>query len=221
MKPAGAVAATAAASLLAATTAVAAPDTWTVKSPNGALRFTLQLDARPAKGTLRYSIERIVAGVPSRALDPSPLGLRRADEAFEEGLRFLSAGPELTVDETYLPPHGKASSVRHQARQQTFAFGKGPGKRLDVVVRVANDGVAFRYVFPGNTEEVLTLVEESTGFQLPPGTQAWMMPQAPPARYTPAYEDYYVEVPAGTAAPTPSGWTFPALFEVEGGKHCS
>jgi hypothetical protein len=45
-----------------------------------------------------------------------------------------------------------------------------------------------------------------------------MLPRMPAGKYAPAYEDLFVEVPAGTAAPTPAGWNYPALFSVDEGR---
>ena len=205
--------------LLALPAEAAPPETrWAVQSPSGALTFALRLDPGPGRGTLTYSVSRLSGGVATAVVQASPLGVRLSTASFDSGLRFVSAGPVALVDEIYAPLHGKTSSVRHPARQQTFTFAKGPAAHVELVVRVADDGAAFRYAFPGKGAEVVTLLDEATGFQLPPGSLAWMMPQDPPTRYTPAYENFFSEMAAGTTAPTPSGWDFPALFEVDGGK---
>ena len=87
-----------------------------------------------------------------------------------------------------------------------------------MIVRVSNDGVAFRYHFPERDAREHKLVEESTGFAVPAGASAWIMPHQPVTKYGPAYESLFVEVPSGATAPTPSGWSFPALFKIAGGK---
>jgi hypothetical protein len=184
---------------------------WTLGSPSGELAFVFTLN-EPA-GALSYTVRRAGAEV----LQSSPLGLRLADRSFEGGLRFVSAGTVTAIDESYTVPHGKRRVVRHRARQQTFTFANGAGSRIELIVRVADDGVAFRYRLPGNGPATLT--DEATGFQVGRGATAWMQPHQPPGKYTPAYEDYFREVPSGTDAPTPSGWSFPALFRIDGGRH--
>src|SRR5262249_60929924 len=114
--------------------------------------------------------------------------------------------------------HGKRRSNHHQARQQTFTFANAAGARVELIVQVANDGVAFRYRFPGTDKQPRKLVDELTGFSVPAGATAWLQEQQPPTRYSPAYEALFTEVAAGTAAPTPSGWAFPALFRIENGS---
>src|SRR5438876_2180334 len=135
----------AAALALCAASAQAGPP-WSVESPNRELAFVLTLD--PAAGRLAYAIERGSAGSRSAVLQPSPLGLRRQDQSFDGGLRFVSAGAPAAIDETYTAAHGKRRTVRHQARQQSFTFENGAHGRLELIVRVADDGVAFRHRFP-------------------------------------------------------------------------
>jgi alpha-glucosidase len=190
---------------------LAAATSWSVESPSGELGFVVRLE-RPA-GSLFYAVRRADAVV----VQFSPLGLRLSDRSFERGLRLVSAGPPTTVDESYTARHGKRRAVRHQARERAFTFENSVGARLELIARAANDGVAFRYRLPGSGSA--TLVDEATGFQVGPGSRAWMQPHQPPGKYTPAYEDYFREVQSGTDAPTPSGWSFPALFELEGGRH--
>jgi alpha-glucosidase len=189
---------------------------WAVESPNGELAITVSAGA---EGRLTYTVERGRAGARTVVLVPSALGLRREDQSFEKGLRFVSAGPETAIEEIEARLHGKRSPVRHRARQRTLTFTNAGGARLELVLRAADDGVAFRYRFPETDRNEHRVLQEGTGFRLPPGTTAWMLPQEVPDKYDPAYEDYFREVPVGTSAPTASGWSFPALFKVEGGRH--
>jgi hypothetical protein len=195
----------------AAAILLAAATSWSVESPNGEVGFVVRLE-QPA-GSLSYAVRR----ADSVVVQFSPLGLRLSDRSFERGLRLVSAGPPIAIDESYTALHGKRRVVRHRARERTFTFENSAGARLESIARAADDGVAFRYRLPGNGSA--TLMEEATGFNVAPGAAAWMQPHQPPGKYTPAYEDYFREVPAGTDAPTPSGWSFPALFRLDGGRH--
>jgi len=207
---------------------------WTVESPNGELAFTLQLE----DGRLGYTVSRGPAAARGAVLARSPLGITTNNSGnFVENLRLDAVGSPVVIDETYALPHGKHLVNRHHAHERTFTFannsvaeggfGGGGGRgqrgmandrRVSVVVRVADDGVAFRYVIPDKRGSLL-LQSEATGFKVPAGSTAWVAPQQVPDRYSPAYEDFFVEVPSGTNAPTPSGWAFPALFRIDGGKH--
>jgi hypothetical protein len=204
--------------VLLAAQAGAADDHWTVHSPDGEVVFELRLGSGAgASGALTYTVSRRHEGQTREILRRSPLGVRRDDQSFLDGLRLVEAAPPRAVNEAYVAPHGKRRNVQHRASEQVFSFTNARGARLDVIVSVANDGAAFRYRFPEQDETTRSVIEEASGFAIPSGSRAWMMPQSPPGRYTPAYEELFVEVPSGTAAPTPSGWDFPALFRAPGG----
>ncbi|KLD72749.1 hypothetical protein Y886_41575, partial [Xanthomonas hyacinthi DSM 19077] len=78
------------------------------------------------------------------------------------------------------------------------------GQKLDVVVRVANDGVAFRYELPGVKQA--TVLNEATSFAIPTDARAWLLP------YGPQYEKERIETTAGTAASGEYG--YPSLFRI-------
>jgi hypothetical protein len=167
---------------------------------------------------LTYTVGHRHGGGRSDVLLASALGVRLDDQAFVSGLRFVHADAVSTIDETYVTLHGKRRSIHHQAHQQVFTFANAAGARLDLIVRVANDGVAFRYRFPGADKQPHKLLEELTGFSVPAGATGWMQEQQPPTRYSPAYEALFADVTAGDTAPTPSGWSFPALFKIADGR---
>jgi alpha-glucosidase len=206
--------------MLMAASAEGADGQWAVASPNGELTFELQLGN--ASGDLTYTVGHKHGGSRADVLLASPLGVKRDDQEFTRGLRLVSAGAVSTIDETYTMPHGKRRSVHHQARQQVFTFANAANARVDLVVQVANDGVAFRYRFPASSDKndkaTHKLLEETTGFSVPAGATGWIAQQQPPTRYSPAYEALYSQVTAGDTAPTPSGWAFPALFKIADGR---
>jgi alpha-glucosidase len=230
------LAATAAAcSRLAASTAAPSPARWPLMSPDGRTSIVIAL----TDGRLSWHATRAGADV---ILD-SPLGVRRADQAFVEGLTLVRASDERVIDERYGMPHGKRRDHRVHGRERTLVFANAEGATVEVIVRAHDDGVALRYRFPAQTGAVAqtghggadagtrtgapralkdavvkTVIEEATGFHVPEGATGWMLPQQPPHKYGPAYEDFFREVPAGTTAPTPSGWSFPALFKTKGGS---
>lgn len=191
----------------------AAPATaqqWNVLSPDKQTAITLTLSP---EGRLSWRAAR--RGV--TVLDDSPLGIRRADQPFVTGLTFVSASPVKAIAEQYRMPHGKRRDHRVRGAEHTVVFANPAGARVELVLRAHDDGVAFRYRFPESDASPKTIVDEQSGVHVPRGSTGWLLPQSPPGRYTPAYEDYFSEVPAGTSAPTSSGWAFPALFKTPGG----
>jgi alpha-glucosidase len=184
---------------------------WSVESPDG--RTVIAVARRP-DGRLSWRATRERQPV----LADSPLGIRRADQDFTGPLTFVSASEPAAIDDHYTTPAGKRRDHHVVARERTLSFANAAGAKIDVILHAQDDGVAFRYRFPESTAEPKTVVEEQTGFHLPTGSIAWMMPQQDVNKYGPAYEDFYMEVAAGTAAPHSSGWAFPALFKTAAGK---
>jgi alpha-glucosidase len=183
---------------------------WSVASPDGRTAIALTRQ----DGRLTYRVTRESQPV----LADSPLGIRRADQTFEAGLTFVSISPVRNIDDRYTMPYGKKKDHRVLARERTVTFSNAGGAKLEMVLRAQDDGVAFRYRFPETAGGRKTVIEERTGFHVPPGSTAWVMPQQEVHKYGPAYEDFYMEVPSGTAAARPDGWAFPALFKTAGGK---
>ena len=190
--------------------AAAAQSSWTLASPDGRTSIAV---SRGAQGRLTWRVNR--NGRP--VLEDSPLGIRRADQAFESGLTLVRAGTARTIDERYAMPFGKRRNHHVVGRERTLTFANAAGARLEIVLRAHADGAAFRYRFPGQAAGVKTVVEEQTGFHVPEGSTAWMMPQQEVHRYGPAYEDFFSEIKAGASAPRADGWALPALFETPAG----
>jgi len=90
---------------------------WTVASPDGRLAVTL---SRSADGRLSWRASRSGAVV----IADSPLGLRRADQAFTDGLKVVRASTVGAIDETYEMPHGKRR--RHQVRARQWWYSSRP-----------------------------------------------------------------------------------------------
>jgi hypothetical protein len=174
--------------------------------------------AYPADRTrLYYRIEHGEGDKRCEVIPLSPLGIERDDQNFVDGLRLAAAGKVQAIDETYPMPHGKRSICHSHAKQQALTFENPTGSRVQIVLRAANDGVAFRYEFPNTDATVRTVTRETTGFRVPDGAVTWIEPYQEPSKWTPAYEEYYQNgIAAGTAAPGEAGWAFPALFHLPG-----
>jgi len=178
---------------------------WTVASPDGKVAIRVSL---AEKAQLQYEVTCDKQAVVSQ----SPLGISRKDQSFVDGLKFVEAGAVKTIDETYTMTTGKRKTCRNFANEQALVFQNAGGARVELIVRAYNDGVAFRYRFPGESQDKYTMTGESTGFRLPAGGKVWAHPYDKPSKYTPAYETYYVNgVAVGTASSSESGWAFPLL----------
>jgi len=79
---------------------------------------------------------------------------------------------------------------------------------LDIVFRVYNDGVAFRYVFPDKSDSLVNIAGEATAYVLPDSTSRWMQP------FNLSYEDFYPLNKTGLSNGKGQEWGFPALYKV-------
>jgi alpha-glucosidase len=191
----------------------AAAQQWTVNSPDDRTAIIL---SRSGSGQLSWRATRGSTPV----IADSPLGIRRTDQPFVDNLNFVSATDVANIDERYTTPHGKRRDHQVTARERVVTFANSRNGRIEVVLRAHDDGIAFRYRFPdfgGTGGERTTIVEELTAFRVPAGSTAWLQPQQAVHRYGPAYEEFYDEVTAGTPAPRPDGWAYPALFHSPAG----
>jgi hypothetical protein len=172
----------------------------------------------PGGVRLYYSLQCRMGDRALAVLNDSPLGIARDDQSFIDGLAFVSASTIRKIEQSYTIPHGKRSQYGNTCNEQTMVFQNARSARVELIVRVFNNGAAFRYRFPEKDAESRKVIQEATGYALPTEARCWMMPYDAPTQYSPAYEVYYEnDIPAGTSCPKEFGWAFPALFSVEKG----
>jgi alpha-glucosidase len=194
-------------------------ESWLIVSPDRSVRARIELADRggtaglPAGVRLYYTLEVGDGEVYTRVLEASPLGIARSDQSFIDGLTLAEAGSGTRVDETYTMITGKRLQPRNFANQRILRFANPAGARVELELRAYDAGFAFRYRFPEVDPTLRAITEEITGFHVPAGSRAWLLPYDLPGLYTPAYEAYWLhDVVAGTASPTTAGWCMPALF---------
>lgn len=183
-----------------------------VKSPDGKLEVQVTIKG----GEMFYHISSAGKSI----IQSSPLGLVREDADFSRSLSFVTASALEKGSDNYRMVNSKKSHSVYKANKRIFHFQQAGGGRMNVVFQVSNDGVAFRYHFPGKKDGRKTITEERTGFRFGPATKAWLQPMQEAKtgweQTNPAYEEHYEQ---GIAVATPStlkvGWVYPALFQVE------
>lgn len=183
-----------------------------LSSPDGSVRVSVSLDA---EGAPEYQVFHDGRAV----LEPSDLGIRLQNAAFEQGLSLASASEPALVEDHYEMHQGKQLDIHYRANEQTLRFANAEGEPLVIRLRASDDGVAFRYEFPG--EGAKRFEKENTSFDFPASAKAWMQRmQVVNTGFegtNPAYEEHYeMEIPVGTESPSEAGWVFPALFHSNG-----
>lgn len=115
-----------------------------IPSPDGNVVLKVILDKKT--GELSYEISNQGELIISR----STTGLNTSLGDFRSGLK-MTGRTQNTVNETYTLPQGKVSTWHNHATEYTFSMKKHKAL-YGVVFRVYNDGVAFRYLLPGEGE---------------------------------------------------------------------
>jgi hypothetical protein len=182
-----------------------------IVGPNGKLLVTLTIN----KGIPEYSISYDGKSF----LGPSPLGMKTSVGDFSSGLVLAEEITRRKIDETYELPNIKKSKVNYLANEAVFHFSKDEKPAFDVIFRVSNHDIAFKYkVYPQKDKLVCVVNEETTGFVFPNGTTTFLCPQSAPmggfANTSPSYETpYTADAPIGQNG-WGNGYTFPCLFRV-------
>ncbi|MFT3738168.1 MAG: glycoside hydrolase family 97 catalytic domain-containing protein [Breznakibacter sp.] len=186
-------------------------ETRQIDGPDGKLVVSVSDD----HGTPTYSIS--YNGTPF--LVQSPLGLKTDVGDFSREMAMGGEAELRMVDEAYSLPNIKQSRVHYVAKEAVFTFSKANKPAFDVVFRIGNNDVAFRYrLYPQSDRLSCAIDEEITGFVFPQGTTTFLCPQSKPmggfARTSPSYETpYAVDAPMGENG-WGNGYTFPCLFRV-------
>ncbi|MEI5674152.1 MULTISPECIES: glycoside hydrolase family 97 catalytic domain-containing protein [unclassified Nocardioides] len=166
---------TASAAPVAAAPAVAADGSFpgdSVASPDGTLRATVGV----VGGRLTYEVVRDGT---TTVVAPSGLGftLRQPALDLRTGLTVTSVERK-EIDETWTPAWGTASRVRNHANELTVhTRHEASGALLDVVFRVFDDGVGFRYHFPQQAAlgPQFVVSAEASEFALPADLTAYYL----------------------------------------------
>lgn len=140
-------------------------------------------------------------------LQPSRLGVKTTHADLTTGLQLVRQSTR-TVRDTYETTTGRRREHTYTARETTFRLSKGD-HRIDLQVRVSNDGIAYRYVL--HWSGPVTVMEELSEYVVPRDAEAILLPYDN-GRYD--YETIHDHTTVGKA--TPDVYGYPALFGVDG-----
>jgi hypothetical protein len=148
-------------------------------------------------------------------INDSPLGIQLDDQHFDTQLKLIEKKQDNPKEE-YTLIMGKRLKASNAANELTLEFANTNNKKLRVIFRAYNDGIAFRYHFPEADANLHKVVRELSGFSIPKSAKAWIQPYDLNVRMKPCYETYYENgISPGTVSPNGAGWAFPALFVVD------
>jgi len=188
---------------------VASAENKQITSPDGKLVVTVaDMDGRPSYSV---SYDNILF------LKPSPLGIIANIGDFSSGMSLEKNVSTNKIDETYELASIKKSKVRYVANEAVFSFTQQGKTIYDVIFRISNNDVAFKYkMYPQGETLSCVIKKEATGFAFPDGTTTFLCPQSKPmggfARTSPSYETSYTADDVAGKNGWGEGYTFPCLF---------
>lgn len=194
----------------------AASQSMGLSSKLGSNKITLVLTKN---GELQYNVTRrdkiIIAD--------SPLGLNCDDQNFTSGLSVVNVSPIDVRREKYELKVGNVKTINHVLERRSITFKNRSGALMIIDLVTGDEGVAFRYRFPDQTEKIRVINKEITGFHIEKNAKGWLQPYNKAGKYTPGYEDFYLKIKSGDSISNPRnpsvGWCMPALFQVNESKN--
>ena len=188
---------------------VASAENKQITSPDGKLVVTVaDMDGRPSYSV---SYDNVLF------LKPSPLGMIANIGDFSSGMSLEKNVSTNKIDETYELASIKKSKVHYVANEAVFSFTQQGKTIYDVIFRISNNDVAFKYkMYPQGETLSCVVKQEATGFVFPDGTTTFLCPQSKPmggfARTSPSYETSYTADDVAGKNGWGEGYTFPCLF---------
>ena len=180
-----------------------------IASPDGKLLVTVaDMDGIPSYSV---SYDNVLF------LKPSPLGMIANIGDFSSGMSLEKNVSTNKIDETYELASIKKSKVHYVANEAVFSFTQQGKTIYDVIFRISNNDVAFKYkMYPQGETLSCVVKQEVTGFVFPDGTTTFLCPQSKPmggfARTSPSYETSYTADDVAGKNGWGEGYTFPCLF---------
>lgn len=183
----------------------------TVTGPDTRLKVDLAVNGGIPMYSVSYDGKTI--------LEKSPLGFIANTGNFSQGMSLI--GQETSqINKTYTQDRIKRSVVNYAANELTVRLQNTNKQPVNIVFRVSNNDVAFRYEIPKSSETgSIVINEEKTGFDFPEYTTTFLTPQSDAMigwkRTKPSYEEEYTpDAPMNTRSQYGHGYTFPGLFRI-------
>ncbi len=121
-------------------------------------------------------------------------------------MRLKSVDEPKFIEELYFMHTGKRQHCFNKGYERLYHFTDSLGNKVDMRVRIYEDGVAFRYELAGLEND--TIASEQTTYRIAEGTKRWMQ------NYTTGYEGFYPLAESGHATDN-RRWSYPALLQAD------
>lgn len=191
------------ASLLALTMAMpAAASAETKTSPNGKVAWeAVMTDGRVSGFNMAYAKD---GKAMQQVMTVSDYGVQTKDGGGRD-LQLVAVSKPKKVTDSYIMLSGKRSHCSNEANEVTYLFKDNLGRKQKVVVRLYNDGIAFRYELDSLQHTLVN--DERTTYRIGEGTKRWMQ------KWNESYEDFF---PLSTTGEGENRhWGYPALLQTD------
>lgn len=157
-----------------------------VSSPNGELTFVIHMENSSPFYQVMFKKQTLIAS--------SPLSLDFENGSFGKNLK-INKVIRKKLEEEYDLIVGKASHVHSLCNELVVPLEEtvNPFRKINLVVRAFDDGIAFRYDFPKQKNWTsFVMYEENTTFNMPDNPQALalFLPS-----FTSSHEGFYTDIP--------------------------
>lgn len=139
-----------------------------IQSPDGSLSIGFELDE---EGAISYNAKRNGQTI----IASSPLGFLTDNLSLGNGfeIKGTKKGQHNSVWETVW---GEERFISDNHNFLIVRLLHKSGIRLNIEFRVFNDGIAFRYIFPEQSQTQLTITDELTAYHFAGKAEAWSIP---------------------------------------------
>ncbi len=137
-----------------------------VSSPDGEIKVVVEMQ----NDTLFYAVSQKLG----QAIEPSPMGLELS-MPFEGGFKIVSKSKD-RYDEWWKPVYGEYSEIHDYYNSLEIALEEKGNlhRRLNIIFRAYNEGVAFRYLIPEQGDSTIwQITKELSAFNFPEGSSAF------------------------------------------------
>lgn len=185
----------------------------TISGPDGKTELTIDLK----NGIPVYS----VAYQGKQMITESPLGITTDIADLTSGLTLIKDTTDV-FHANFRQDRIKHSTVNFTANRLLSTYRNPNGNTVQIECLVGDNDIAFRYLLPAQGERAGAVVlSENTSFHFPARTTTFITPQSDAMigwkRTKPSYEEEYTnDVPMDRPSQYGHGYTFPALFHVDG-----
>ena len=139
-----------------------------ISSPNGQLTLTFRVNK---SGVPQYSVSKNNTTL----ILWSSLGLACAEQDLTSGFEITDTESQFFSDK-WETVWGEERVIEDRHYEMRVALQHQSGVRMDVLFRVFDDGIAFRYIFPEQEMRSLTITDEISEYRFAADHAAWSIP---------------------------------------------